>query len=86
MKDVFTQLEQRALNAAIRSSAGNGHDFGFTEDIVSELSDLTPQQVGGLITSLAGKGVFAEPPVKCRVNNSYTVTQFVLDEKYHNRN
>lgn len=80
----FTPREHRALNAVIAASADNGHDFGVTEDVVAILKadDLTPQQVGGLLSSLQAKGVFAMPPTPCDVNGEYTVHQYELIDRY----
>ena len=51
----LTPLEVAALRSAYSSSAGNGHDFGYTEDIY--IVGLDKKAVGGLITSLLKKGV-----------------------------
>ena len=50
-----TELEQLALRSALTSSAGNGHDFGYTEQIT--IPGKSKQAVGGVITSLLEKGV-----------------------------
>lgn len=55
MTDLNTNLntnEQAVLNDLIRSSAGNGHDFGFTD----EVSSVSRAQVGGYVASLQTKG------------------------------
>ena len=72
MKPKFTDLEMRALQAAQKSSAGNGDDLGFSEDIVAFLPDLTPQQVGGLISSLVKKGVFEDPRTRLTLRSRST--------------
>ncbi len=75
----LTKMESEAYAAAIESSEGNGHDFGFTEDMVADLwkRGMGPQVVGGLITSLTQKGLMevAEP---VQVNGEEWVTQFTL--------
>lgn len=76
---VLTALEQRTLDAAIVSSAGNGHDFGFVESVVKALRDLKPQAVGALVTSLQRKGYMeVHEPL---TTDSGTWTQFVLSDE-----
>jgi hypothetical protein len=50
-----TELEQLALRSALTSSAGSGHDFGYTDQIA--IPGKSKQAVGGVITSLLEKGV-----------------------------
>ena len=51
----LTQLEILAVLSAFESSNGNGHDFGFTDDI--EITGVSKKAVGGVISSLIKKGV-----------------------------
>ena len=44
--------ERRVLAELIQSSAGNGHDFGFTDDVRC----VREAQVPGYITQLVNKG------------------------------
>ena len=77
----LTKMETEAYASAVESSAGNGHDFGFTEDMVTDLwkRGMGPQVVGGLIISLTQKGLMeVEEPVQ--VNGEEWVTQFTLPE------
>lgn len=57
----LTQNEKTALKAAFESARGNGHDFGFVEDIVKTLTrsanSMTAQAVGALVTSLSKKNI-----------------------------
>jgi len=73
----LTELEQKALKELQKSSAGNGHDFGCVEDVKW---DGTRQQLGGVITSLQGKGVLTmyEP----HRTDWGMVTQFILNEEF----
>ena len=51
----LTALETEALKSAYTSSEGNGHDFGYTDDIV--IPGKSKQAVGGVVSSLIKKGV-----------------------------
>lgn len=74
----LTTLEQAALAALRKSSAGNGHDFGIMEDV---LWMGGRKQLGALVTNLSRKGVIQmHEPV--RVNGDELVTQYVLAEAY----
>jgi len=74
----LTPLEARAMEAARISSAGNGHDFGFVEDIIEAMSDLRPQAVGGIVTSLSRKRlIYVSAPL---TTDTGTWTQFTLAE------
>lgn len=50
-----TELEIAALRSAYESSEGNGHDFGFSDDIV--IPGKSKQVVGGVISSLLKKNL-----------------------------
>jgi hypothetical protein len=50
----LTTLERKVLKALVRSSDGNGHDFGCIEDVRGVVGKA---QLGALITSLQKKGV-----------------------------
>lgn len=54
LKDL-TELEVLALRSAYKSSEGNGHDFGYTDDI--KIAGQSKQAVGGVISSLLKKEV-----------------------------
>ncbi len=57
MTQQLNQNETKVLSAAVGSSIGNGHDFGFTEDIVDALSgEFSEQAIGGYIADLVTKG------------------------------
>jgi hypothetical protein len=51
----LTPLELQALKSAYESSDGNGHDFGYTDDI--RVPGLKKGANGALVTSLIKKGV-----------------------------
>ena len=50
----FTALEAKALLALLNSAEGNGHDFGFIEDLRGVIE---APQIGGVVSSLVKKGV-----------------------------
>ena len=51
----LTELEIAALRSAYKSSNGNGHDFGYTDDITIE--GQSKKAVGGVISSLIKKEI-----------------------------
>ena len=53
--ETLTALEIEALKSAINSSYGNGHDFGFTDDI--KIPGQSKQVAGALVASLIKKGI-----------------------------
>lgn len=55
----LTPLEKQTLEAAYLSSDGNGHDFGYSDDI--EVHGKSKKAVGGAITSLIKKGLLTHP-------------------------
>lgn len=54
----LTELETKALVSAYESSDGNGHDFGYSDDIT--VAGLSKKQVGGLIASLIKKEIMTD--------------------------
>ena len=50
----LTDLEVKVLGALFESSRGNGHDFGFVED-VADAKVVGKDQLGGVISSLVKK-------------------------------
>lgn len=54
----LTELETKALVEAFASSASNGHDFGYTDDIT--IAGLNKKQVGGVIASLIKKEILTD--------------------------
>jgi len=59
LKDIvsLTDLEIQALKSFLVSSGGNGHDFGFTDEI--EISGKSKQAVGGVVSSLIQKRILS---------------------------
>lgn len=51
----LTQLELAALRSAFASSKGNGHDFGWVDDV--KVAGLNRKQLGGVLSSLTQKGI-----------------------------
>ena len=54
----LTELETKVLVEAFASSGGNGHDFGYSTDII--VAGLNKKQVGGVIASLIKKGIMTD--------------------------
>ncbi len=52
----LTQLETKALEVLFDSASGNGHDFGFIDDLI-ESRIMGRNQVAGVVASLAKKGI-----------------------------
>lgn len=68
----LTEKEIKLLRPLFESSAGNGHDFGFTEDVRGVFDD--PKTHPGVLASLQEKGIIdIGQPV---TNDSGTWTQF----------
>lgn len=53
----LTELEARALLSAYKSSQGNGHDFGYADDV--EVPGCNRQACGALVTNLMKKNVIS---------------------------
>lgn len=74
----LTEMEKKVLKAMIESSDGNGHDFGFIED----LRGVVPvASLGGVVASLSKKGIVTvfEP----HRTDSGLWTQFQIDSLYN---
>jgi len=73
---------EKVWAAVLDSSDGNGHDFGFVEDVVAAGAKLglSAQQVGGHITnfSKANKLEVCEPIT----TDSGTWTQFIIEDDF----
>ena len=54
----LNSVETQVLRAMVPSSEGNGHDFGFTDEIDFEAIGLTRHQYAGYVSSLLAKGAF----------------------------
>jgi len=52
----LTELETKAMRVLFESAQGNGHDFGFIEDLI-DARIMGREQVGGVVSSLVQKGV-----------------------------
>jgi len=68
-------MEWKVLRELFSSSDGNGHDFGFTDDVRC----VTPKQSSGYISSLSKKGYIITYGAE-RVNSSI-VYQFTLTQR-----
>lgn len=85
--ETMNKNELEVLYGALISSSGNGHDFGFVDEIVSETraknDKLTKQQIGGYITDLQKKGILFVAGRE-KINDEYWVQQFVFNESWKN--
>jgi len=68
----LTQLERTALEVLFESASGNGHDFGFIDDLV-DARVMGRNQVSGVVASLVKKGLIMHwGEENCNWGNSYT--------------
>jgi hypothetical protein len=68
----LTELETKALRVLFDSADGNGHDFGFIDDLI-EAKVMGRDQVAGVVASLAKKGIIYNwGEEKVNWNASYT--------------
>jgi len=71
----LTELETKAMRVLFESADGNGHDFGFIEDLI-DARIMGRAQVGGVVASLVQKGVIfhwgTETNTECWGGGSYT--------------
>ena len=72
----LTPREQAVLTAALQNMLDSaGGDFGFTDEVVTEMAPMQPRAVGGVLSSLSQKGVlFIEEPRT--LNDDFVVIQF----------
>jgi hypothetical protein len=70
----LTELETKALQVLFDSADGNGHDFGFIDDLI-ESRIMGRDQVAGVVASLAKKGIIFNWGEE-KVNWNQTYTQF----------
>jgi len=52
----LNENEAKVMNALFKSSAGNGHDFGYTDDVNCEELGITRRQLSGYVAQLSKKG------------------------------
>ena len=52
----LNQTEQAVLKSLVESSAGNGHDFGWTDEVNAAAIGITKAQVSGYVSQLVQKG------------------------------
>jgi hypothetical protein len=81
MKNFFEKLttgEKAVMHAVLVSAAGNGYDFGFTDEVIFQVSDeFNALQAGARISTLRQKGLIEVHSLK--VNNR-TLKQITLRE------
>lgn len=70
----LTELETKALRVLFDSASGNGHDFGFIDDLIKSRI-MGRDQVAGVVSSLVKKGIIEDWGEE-RVNWNQTYTQF----------
>ena len=76
--------EQKVFTALVRSSDGNGHDFGLLQDLTGvwgKVDGLTAKQVGAYVTDLQDKGLIRVHGPVTGLDHGHTVTQFVLTDE-----
>lgn len=76
MGKVLNTNEKKVLASMLKSSAGNGHDFGLTCDV--KVAGLTGKQVGGYMQDLRKKR-FAIFYGEIIVNENDKYVQFTLE-------
>lgn len=75
--ETLNRNEVEVLRAAFGSSKGNGHDFGFVEDVLeSRIVGIERKQIRGYLSDLQKKGWFK---IENEVINGFT--QFVMPEE-----
>lgn len=72
----LTQLELAALRSAFASSKGNGHDFGWVDDV--KVAGLNRKQIGGVLSSLTQKGIITIDEVETGILGESTDQQLYL--------
>lgn len=70
----LNNIEREILKDLFHSSAGNGHDFGFTDDVNTNRIGITRKQLSGYISQLSQKGY-----ILCYPENEFN--QFSFTEK-----
>lgn len=56
MADDLNEIEEMVLREFFKSSEGNGHDFGFADEINTDKIGITRKQLSGYISQLSQKG------------------------------
>jgi hypothetical protein len=68
----LTELETKAMHVLFDSAEGNGHDFGFIDDLI-DAKIMGRNQVSGVVSSLVQKGIiFNWGEENVNWGNSYT--------------
>lgn len=70
----LNSIEKRIMQELFTSSEGNGHDFGFTDDVDTIKLGITRQQLSGYISQLTQKKY-----ITCYGSENFY--QFVFTEK-----
>jgi hypothetical protein len=79
----LTELETKAMHVLFDSADGNGHDFGFIDDLI-DAKIMGRNQVSGVVSSLVQKGIiFNWGEENVNWGNSYT--QFTWGEQCGNK-
>jgi hypothetical protein len=74
----LSDLERQALKAAFDSARGNGHDFGFIEDVVRSLQPISTKTANAVVGALIKKRLIEvhAPVVTNDGGRANTLTQF----------
>lgn len=56
LKNDLNEIEEKVLRSIFKSSEGNGHDFGFTDDAETDSIGISRRQLSGYISQLSKKG------------------------------
>jgi hypothetical protein len=70
----LTELETKAMHVLFDSADGNGHDFGFIDDLI-DAKIMGRNQVSGVVSSLVKKGIIEDWGEE-KVNWDSSYTQF----------
>jgi hypothetical protein len=76
--------EQKVFTALVKSSAGNGHDFGLLQDLTGlwgKVDGFTAKQIGAYVTDLQEKGLIRVDGSVSGLDHGHTVTQFTLTDE-----
>lgn len=74
----LTELETKAMHVLFDSAEGNGHDFGFIDDLI-DARIMGIDQVSGVVSSLVKKGIIVNWGEE-NVNWGNSYTQFTWGE------
>ena len=80
MFNTLNPKQREVLQALVKDSEGNGHDFGIIENIKYANLGLTGQQFGAYFTQLNELGAFSSVD-RVKVNGKDWITQYAFSDK-----